>query len=115
MISMDKQYTSGGKPVRLLCTDGPGSYPVLGFVGDSDFVTKWLPDGSTDMIAHPLVEVVPRVRVEMWVNILKWEGSDSPVFTDFRLSREDADAADYGPGYVVLARAVKFEWEGEDQ
>jgi hypothetical protein len=28
-VSMDKQYTSNGKPVRILCTDKPGDYPVV--------------------------------------------------------------------------------------
>jgi len=28
-ISMDKKYTSNGKPVRILCTDGGGTQPVV--------------------------------------------------------------------------------------
>jgi len=28
-ISMDKQYTNNGQPVRILCTDNGGNYPVI--------------------------------------------------------------------------------------
>lgn len=38
-ISMDKQYTSNGRPVRILCTDREGNYPVVTIVGDNDVIT----------------------------------------------------------------------------
>jgi len=29
IVSMDKKYTSNGRPVRILCTDMEGDYPVV--------------------------------------------------------------------------------------
>lgn len=31
-ISMDKKYTCAGVPVRILCVDGPGLFPVVAVV-----------------------------------------------------------------------------------
>jgi hypothetical protein len=33
-ISMDKQYTSNGRPVRILCTDKGGDFPIVAIVGE---------------------------------------------------------------------------------
>ena len=34
-IDINKQYTSNGRPVRILCTDMQGDYPVVAIVGGS--------------------------------------------------------------------------------
>lgn len=72
-ISMDKHYTTrDGRPVRLLCVDGPGRYPVVGLVGEA--IYSWTSTGE-----HPsemakrfgdrcdLIEAKPRVQCEVWV------------------------------------------------
>lgn len=68
-ISMEKQYTTrDGRPVRLLCVDGPGAYPVIGVFDDA--VTKWLPTGEfcpKEQSRFDLIEVKPRVQCEVWV------------------------------------------------
>lgn len=45
-IDPNKRYqTRGGQPVRILCVDAPGDYPVIGYIDD----------GRSD--EHDLVEV----------------------------------------------------------
>jgi len=49
MISMDKQYkTRDGNDVRLLCVDGPGRKPVVGFVGNIHLIFRWSINGHYD-------------------------------------------------------------------
>ena len=38
-ININKQYTSNGKPVRILCTDKAGTYSVVAIVGEYDVFT----------------------------------------------------------------------------
>jgi hypothetical protein len=38
-IDINKEYTSDGKPVRILCTDKCGDYPVVAIVGEYDVST----------------------------------------------------------------------------
>ena len=68
LIRMDRKYrTRGlggpGKIVRLICTDGPGNYPVVGFVHDETSVYRWTAVGghghaaSRELSAYDLVPV----------------------------------------------------------
>ena len=68
LIRMDRKYrTRGlggpGKIVRLICTDGPGNYPVVGFVHDETDVYRWNAVGghshaaSRELSAYDLVPV----------------------------------------------------------
>ena len=42
LICMCRKYrTRNGESVRLLCTDGPGKQPVVGFVDGDDCVHSW--------------------------------------------------------------------------
>lgn len=38
--------TQDGRSVRILCTDGPGQYPVIGFAGDEMMVKAWSLSGK---------------------------------------------------------------------
>lgn len=70
-ISMDKQYTTrDGRPVRLLCVDAPGPYPVVGIV--DEYVVHWRSDGAHLGLDLPgshtdLIEAKPKVQCEVWV------------------------------------------------
>lgn len=69
-ISMDKQYTTrDGRPVRLLCVDAPGPYPVVGL--DGEILRRWGFDGwpPNDQQEDCLIEAKPRVQCE--VSILR--------------------------------------------
>ena len=35
VVSMDKEYTSNGTPVRILCTDKKGDFPVVAIIGNN--------------------------------------------------------------------------------
>ena len=72
VIDMSKKYqTVGGdtddgefpEPVRIVCVDGPGNYPVLGFVGDDTKSYRWTIGGKARgegiSSMHDLVEVSP--------------------------------------------------------
>jgi hypothetical protein len=49
MISMDKKYkTMDGDPVRILCVDGPGKYPVIGICCNS--TEDWTIHGVFDAL-----------------------------------------------------------------
>jgi hypothetical protein len=43
---MDKQYTSNGKPVRILCTDKAGEYPVVAIIEGCAFVMTFTSEGK---------------------------------------------------------------------
>ena len=58
---MDKKYkTKDGEPVRILCVDKPGEYPVVGLIGSSIHVEVWTLQGQyyeDKPYRHDLVEV----------------------------------------------------------
>jgi hypothetical protein len=55
-ISMDKKYTCGGEPIRILCIDGNDSlYPVIG-LRDDGTILKFREDGKCTP-EYNLVEV----------------------------------------------------------
>ena len=75
MISMDKQYTTrGGRPVRVLCLDAKGNFPVVAVVdsGQAEVACLFTQDGCYhfNKQAHPtdLIEVKPKRTVEVWIN-----------------------------------------------
>ena len=50
-IRMDRKYqTRDGRPVRILCVDGPGPNPVVGFVQRAKGPTCW---SATGVAAKP--------------------------------------------------------------
>jgi len=64
-VDMSKQYTCNGKPVRLLCVDGPAPFPVIGIVGQE--VCMWPPSG--DSYTGPLIEFRQKRRLSGWLNV----------------------------------------------
>ncbi len=64
MIDMAKKYkTRDGRDVRILCVDGPGESPVVGFA--AGLLTRWMKCGafSADLQGScaDLIEQVPEV------------------------------------------------------
>lgn len=63
-----------GKPVRILCTDAPGPYPVVGYVHEADDVCtqSWTLDGKAyldDVHNHDLEQVPPpKVKLYFYVD-----------------------------------------------
>lgn len=80
MISMSKQYrTRDGRDVRILCTDAGGNNPVVALVPvnhekNAPFgVVRYFLDGCLGPFHNngDLIEVRPKFRQEMWVNIYR--------------------------------------------
>lgn len=116
--------TRSGRPVRILCTDAGGEYPVIGlrqiYGNGREEVCRWKLDGtirqkdffvgehvgSADLINPP----PPKVKLERWVNVYVTDGG---VFTDGQylyLSQAKAvEMADHRPGYIG-AKLVVIEF-----
>lgn len=113
MITMDKQYrTRDGYPVRLLCVDGPGRYPVVGIFLDE--IETWTSSGSwsfNDPI-FDLIEVKPKIRVERWINIVKYDDGEINLY-DYDTMQSAKEIDKYTSG-TILAHALHFVWEGEE-
>jgi len=95
MIDKNKQYrTRDGREVRIYATDGVGSHPVHGAIKNPDGWRQatWMRDGywaSVDM-GSDLIEVKPRIKREVWVNV--YEGEQQAMSWLF-INRNLADSA----------------------
>jgi len=77
LISMEHEYeTTDGCMVRLLCTDGPGDYPVIGLVGEYIGPYTWEPTGLQYRAAiHPSgldlvrTDAPPRIQTTVYINL----------------------------------------------
>lgn len=74
--------TRDGHPVRILCTDRKGKYPVVGLVisnYDDDFIRCWPVSGSYDLdrLQHLDLINVPPKPVKYYVNV--YRGSDGVI------------------------------------
>ena len=117
MIDITKQYsTRDGRPVRLLCTDGPRpGHPVIGIIGCDDFVCHWTLEGGfcfPEKDDFDLIEVKFKVVIEKWGTVYKYKG-ESEVYVEWFYVPSDSLGSIYNERITVLARAVHFRWEGE--
>ena len=83
MISKDKTYrTRDGREVRIYATDGVGSCAIHGAVlseevkgvrsnqpGKEWCVTVWSPEGKHIAVHFDLIEVKPRHKRTVWLNV----------------------------------------------
>ena len=71
MIDMNKNYeTKDGREVRVLCVDAGGEKPVIALI--SDVLGRHYLNGrycDTYESASDLVEVKPRIKRTIWVNV----------------------------------------------
>ncbi|MCI4437522.1 MAG: hypothetical protein JHC33_12005 [Ignisphaera sp.] len=77
-INTNKKYTSGDKPIRILCTDrASGTYPIVGLRNNLD-ITYFTEDGrSIDGKAYDLIELWEPQKDE-WC--LFWDNIESNHF-----------------------------------
>ena len=119
MISKDKQYrTRDGRPVRIYATDGRGVSTVHGAIlqpGDGYGVTSgnfgmewgltcWNEDGRHCCSNYDLIEVKPRIKRTVWLNVYEREDD---VYGYISKERADNSAA---PDRILC---VKFEIDAE--
>ena len=71
MISKDKKYrTRDGREVRIYATDGHETYPIHGAIMDQGWCPHhWMPDGRGAFERFDLIEVKPRIKRTVWLNI----------------------------------------------
>jgi hypothetical protein len=114
IISMDKKYkTRDGRAVRLLCTDGPGIYPIIGLIGGNPITATWNIKGlySTNQVCrHDLVEDKPKIKLEYWLNISRNKNLYF-YFTEAN-ARFDAELRTQR-GEQFFATALPYTWEEE--
>ena len=84
-ISMDKKYrTRDGCDVRLLCVDRKGDYPVVGIFTESGSIDTWTSDGKASTRGPSpadLIEVRPRIKRDVWVNVYEDSVTDAEIIT----------------------------------
>lgn len=108
-IEMDKKYTTrDGRPVRILCVDGPGPQPVLGLVEGAQGPASWSPDGKFckgDIGAYyDLIPAKPEPVVE-W----GYELPDRPwVMQTLRSEKEAREACAYGRPARLMRRTTEI-------
>ena len=72
--------TKDGRAVRVLCTDGPGDYPVVGFIDGVDGPECWHADGryfESFGDNRDLENAPQRIQREYWVNVYEDSGYDA--------------------------------------
>ena len=109
-----KTYTTrDGLTAKVLCTDAPGKYPVVGYIVENDDVSNgasWAADGrylvSVDKDGCDLLaEVKPMQKREMWANVY-------PRFVIVFLSEAAADRCAF-PGRIARVPVTISYREGE--
>jgi len=73
-ITLDGEYqTRDGRPVRVLCVDRNGLYPVVAMIGDSQDVRTFSEDGVFGLTSGGRNDLILRrrepVRESRWANI----------------------------------------------
>lgn len=110
MIDFSKPVqTRDGRPVEIITTKGRGTYPVLGYAGDSAILFTWTTDGK--LLAANMEEVAVNLvnvpePVVGWVNVYAGEGffhaSRDQADRSFRLSRRALLKLTYTKGNATV-------------
>jgi hypothetical protein len=112
MIELGKQYmTEDGCEVRIYALDAGGQMPVHGAIkrGGVWVITAWSKQGrwSINNSINNLVEVKPRIRREVWVNVCRNEVNDEWYF-----NRQTADEQSLSSRIACVKVVIDCE-EGE--
>jgi hypothetical protein len=114
-IDINKKYrTNDGKEVVIYTTDGADkTFPVVGEVrldDSSSIVSKWSVYGQvhgTYMKAHCLVEVKPRIKRTVWINMYS-----NPVHDCAHHTKEIADKSGMVDRIACVMKEIDCE-EGD--
>jgi hypothetical protein len=114
MIDKNKQYrTRDGREVRIYATDGVGTHTVHGAIKTEQGWRSqlWRDDGyfvpyATD---NDLIEVRPRIKREVWVNVYRGREIDWMTIHD---ERDEAD--DYPDYHKTRIACVKLTIDCEE-
>ena len=109
-----KVVTRYGRPVRILCTDANGNYPVIALVpyNEGDVPENYTEDGRSylngEESAYDLF-FAPE-RKEGWVNLYRTADGDERLGC-FRQTEEEARMEASGDNMHKHIATVKLEWE----
>jgi len=112
MIDKSKQYrTRDGREVRIYATDGGGHKPIHGAIREDEnwIAYTWLYDGVAALDCNSLIEVKPRIKREVWVNVYPEE---SGIPEGFYFSKSAADASSCHSRIACVCLTIDCE-EGE--
>ena len=94
MIDITKKYrTRDGREVRIYAVDGKGHSPIHGAVRDDEGWASrlWCADGGAwvgSQSIFDLIEVKPRIQLDIWVNVYRGREADWVTVHD---ERDEAD------------------------
>jgi len=106
MIDLNKKYrTKNGREVRIYAIDGTETTSVHGAIKGENgwFITTWRSDGISGFPDYDLVEVKPRIKKTVWLN----------VYEDFTSIHSRRDIADMNAHDNRIA-CVKIEIDVEE-
>ena len=116
MIDITKQYkTRDGREVRIYATDGLNGHRVHGAIRHPEYGWEhraWFKDGrmhgTNQMSDSDLIEVKPRIKREVWVNVY-------PAFLDSDMVHSTKRMADQeaAPDRIACVRLTIDVEEGE--
>lgn len=110
-IEVGGKYSSGGNPVRVICTDRRGrGEPIIGLIsyGDGfDHLACWGPDGrSTVHGGHDLIPAKPEPVVEWGLLI---DGDKFMPGTSRMVAEDALSRGSYGPAARLAKRTTTTE------
>lgn len=110
--------TNDGRPVRILCTDAPGPYPVCGIVEDDDEGGhRWTAPGHyfASGVESPsdLRNVLPARVIEVgYINVYKARASVGSTHVKrlgaVYISRKEADCAASGARVACVKLTIEY-------
>lgn len=115
MIDKSKQYrTRDGREVRIYATDGYPSLTVHGAIKLEDRweIVAWRSDGRLGGYAESdsdLIEVKPRIKREVWVNVYPEESGMNTHAHDCKKAANDCA----GPDRIACVKLTIDVEEGE--
>jgi hypothetical protein len=97
--------TRDGRPVRILCTDRPGEWPVVGLIEGN--IHAWTADGRNQPHSPSYDLINPKTKREAWAAIFQGSTASGGLVRLFT-SQQAADEYVKNGKYLAVARV---EWE----
>ena len=109
--------TRDGRAVRILCTDGPGECPVVGFIkgatGPGCWYAHGAPQGTNGVATGPDSLINPPVKRRGWVNLYLTGAGRVVTSTDVHETEESAKILSMNYGFKKVATVQLPEWSDQ--
>jgi hypothetical protein len=108
-----KYQTLDGRPVRLLCVDKKGDYPIVGLViggPHEEVIGTWTKDGLWNLFLEKTDAdlINAKTKREGWVNVYP---EDTRVSDECGYLYSTKERADVNAAEDVRVACVRIEWE----